>query len=185
MKLGIIIGSTRQGRATETVAKWVTTAAKAIDKFEVSVLDLRDYPMPFFDEPMPPAYNENRQPVAEAQKWLDALATQEAFVFVTPEYNHSMPAVIKNAVDYVDTQLKGKSALIVAHGPSSGGSEAAAHLRTALSNTIGMSVVEPDVLMQTMVSMGGVFDENGALVQSDNDWDAQLEAGLAVLANNE
>ena len=182
MKLGIIIGSTREGRATEAVAKWVINAAKNTEKFEVATLDLRDYPLPFFDEPTPPAYNENRQPAPEVQKWLEALAAQDAFIFVTPEYNHSMPAVVKNAVDYVDTQLKGKQALIVAHGPSSGGSEAAAHLRAALTNTIGMTVVEPDVCMQTMVAMGGVFDENGTLLQADNDWTKQLEIGLAKLA---
>lgn len=181
MKLGIIIGSTRQGRASEVVAKWVASEVKKLGQTELELLDLRDYNLPFFDEPMPPLYNENRQPVAEAVTWLETLAACETFVFVTPEYNHSMPAVLKNAIDYVDTQLKDKTALIVGHGPSSGAKDAAAHLRTVLTSNIGMTVIDPAVSLQTMVAMGGVFDENGGLLQADNDWLQQLEAGLKTL----
>ncbi len=181
MKVAIVIGSTREGRASEVVAKWVTAEASKLTKATVDVLDLRDYAMPFFDEVMPPQFSENRTLHPEVKKWLETLAKYDTFVFVTPEYNHSMPAVLKNAIDYVDFQLKEKRALIVGHGPSGGASDAMSHLRTVLTSSIGMEVVEPGVSLKTMVAMGGVFDEPGTLLQSDNTWEDDLKTGLETL----
>ncbi len=181
MKIGIVIGSTRQGRATDKVAAWVAAAAKGISGAEVILLDLRDYPMPFFDEPMSPQSNKNRSPAPEVKKWLDALARCDRLVFVTPEYNHAMPAVLKNALDYVDLQLKDKKALIVGHGPSSGASDAIANLQTVLGSSIGMNVVESSVSLHTVVAGGGVFDEDGTLIATGNEWSRELRAALHSL----
>lgn len=132
MKLGIIVGTTRQARQTPKQAQWVANAAQQLEGVEVEVIDLADYPMPFFEEPVSPRYNPSREIDPTAKKWLDKLAEQDAYVFVTPEYNHSIPGVLKNAFDYLDWQMVKKPAAIVSHG-TVGGARAAMHLKEILS----------------------------------------------------
>lgn len=132
MKLGIIVGTTRQARQTPKQAQWVANAAQQLEGVEVEMIDLADYPMPFFEEPVSPRYNPSRQIDPTAKKWLDKLAQQDAYVFVTPEYNHSIPGVLKNAFDYLDWQMVKKPAAIVSHG-TVGGARAAMHLKEILS----------------------------------------------------
>lgn len=132
MKLAIIVGTTRRHRHTPKLARWVERAATARPGAEVRLLDLADYPMPFFDEPISPRYNPERQIDPAAQRWLDALAEADAYIVVTPEYNHSIPGVLKNAFDYVDFQMERKPSAIVSHG-TVGGARAAMHLKEVLS----------------------------------------------------
>lgn len=128
-KVAVIIGSTRQGRQTDKLAKW---AAKGYeDKAEVEVLDLRDYPMPFFDEAVSPRFNPERKPDAETKKWLDKVAEFDGYVLVTPEYNRSTSAVLKNALDVLAYELDNKPVALLGHG-STGGAQAVANLRMAL-----------------------------------------------------
>ena len=128
MKLAVIVGSTRQGRQTDKLAKWV---AKEIAKHaDVEVLDLRDYPMPFLDEAISPRYNPDRHADAETKKWLDKTAEFDGYAVVTPEYNRSTSAVLKNALDVLDHQWDDKPVALVGHG-SSGGAQAIANLRMA------------------------------------------------------
>ncbi|MEJ0072738.1 MAG: NAD(P)H-dependent oxidoreductase [Candidatus Saccharibacteria bacterium] len=95
-KIAVIIGSTREGRSTDKLAKWV--AAEAAKVAEVETLDLRDYPMPFYEEAGSARYMPDRKAPAPIQKWLDALTGFDAFIIVTPEYNRSMTGVLKNAI---------------------------------------------------------------------------------------
>ncbi|MGA3122093.1 MAG: NAD(P)H-dependent oxidoreductase [Polyangiaceae bacterium] len=103
LKLQIIVGSTREGRHADSVVHWLTPVAKAHGAFDVEVLDLRDWPLPFFQETIAtvgdfknPTYS---QPVVK--KWNQKIAEGDAFLFVTSEYNHSVPGVLKNAIDSV------------------------------------------------------------------------------------
>lgn len=132
MKLGIIVGTTRDNRVTPKQAKWVANAAGQNEDVEVTIIDLADYPMPFFSEPISPRYNPDRTVAPEVQKFLDVMAAQDAFVFVTPEYNHSIPAVLKNAFDYMTWEMNRKPAAIVSHG-TVGGARAAMHLKEIIS----------------------------------------------------
>lgn len=132
MKLGIIVGTTREGRQTLKQAKWVAKTAKQFEDIEVELIDLADYDMPFFAEPASPRYNPSRTIDPTAQKYLDKLAAQDAYVFVTPEYNHSIPGVLKNSFDYLDWQMVRKPAGIVSHGVV-GGARAAMHLKEIIS----------------------------------------------------
>jgi len=116
MKLAVIIGATRQGRQTPKQAKWVLKSAQAIEGIDPSIIDLADYDMPFFDEPASPRYNPNREIDPSVQPWLDELSNYDAYVFVTPEYNHSIPGVLKNALDYVTAEMNRKPSAIVSHG---------------------------------------------------------------------
>lgn len=150
MNLAIIVGTTRQGRQTTKLAKWVAKAAGAKDGVQVSVLDLADYPMPFFEEPVSPRYNPNRDVHPAAQKWLTALERADAYIVVTPEYNHSIPGVLKNAFDYIDWQVQRKPSAIVSHG-TVGGARAAMHLKEILSEA-------HTVPLQNFVAFTGLGD---------------------------
>jgi len=102
-KLLVIVGSTRPGRAADLVVPWLTSQARAHGSFDVEVADLRDWPLPIFAEHpgtigdiTDPTYSE---PIVRA--WNRKVKQADAFVVVTPEYNHSIPAVLKNAIDTV------------------------------------------------------------------------------------
>lgn len=139
-KIGIIIGTTRTGRVTDRLAKWVQLeVAKHAD---AELIDLADYPMPFIDEPSP-RYNPERKAEPAVQKWLDAVASHDAFVVVTPEYNRTVTGVLKNAIDLLDYQMEQKPVAIVAHG-SNGGAQAVDALRSILPQ-VGALVVPQNV----------------------------------------
>jgi NAD(P)H-dependent FMN reductase len=138
-KLAVIIGSTRQGRQSDRLANWV--AKEAAKKADVEVLDLRDYSMPFFDEAISPRYNPERQPVPEVKKWLDKVAEFDGYFVVTPEYNRSTSAVLKNALDTLGYEANKKPFALVAHG-SSGGAQAVAGLRITLPGIGAFTIPE-------------------------------------------
>lgn len=158
MKLGIIIGTTRNNRQTPKQAKWVASTAGKLEDAEVEIIDLAEYPMPLFEEPVSPRYNPNREIDPTAKKFLDKLAEQDAYVFVTPEYNHSIPGVLKNAFDYIDWQLVKKPAAIVSHG-TVGGARAAMHLKEIISE--GQAVPIPKFVAFSHMSDG--IDEEGVI----------------------
>ncbi len=164
MKVAVIIGAIREGRKTPNQAKWVINTLETMEDVQAETVDLKDYPLPLFNEPVSPRYNPSRQPSAEAQKWLDKLAEFDAYVFVTPEYNHSVPGVLKNAMDYVDWQLNRKPAAVVSHG-SAGGARAEVALKEILSESrmVPMSTI-PGVAMS---SMSDKIDEEGNLDEAE------------------
>lgn len=158
MKLGIIIGTVRQNRQTTKQALWVANAAKQIEDVDVEILDLADYPMPFFEEPVSPRYNPARQLDPTVKKWLDKLAEQDAYIVVTPEYNHSIPGVLKNAFDYLDWQMVRKPSAIVSHG-TVGGARAAMHLKEILSEAQSVPISK----FVALHGMSELIDEKGNL----------------------
>ena len=162
-KIAVIVGATREGRMTEKLAKWVSN--EVAKQAEVEVLDLRDYPMPFLDEPMSPRYNPKRRPTAEVQKWLDKVAGFDGYVLVTPEYNRSTSAVVKNAIDSLGHEMDDKPVALVGHG-SSGGAQAIANLRMSLPGVGAVTV--PQALFFTD-RVGDAIDDAGML-------SAELEA---------
>ena len=161
-KIAVVVGSIREGRVTDVLAKWVAEEAKKIA--DVEVLDMRDYPMPFFDEPSP-RYNPDRKPIPEVKKWVDKIAEFDGYVFVTPEYNRSVPAVLKNAIDMLAYEMEKKPVALVGHG-SSGGAQAVANLRIALPG-IG-AVTVPQALFFTD-RVGEAIDEAGVLKEELRD----------------
>lgn len=181
MKVQVIVGSTREGRISDRVAKWVASDATELTDTEVELVDLRDYPMPFFDEPVSPQYNPNRQPVPEVKKWLDKVAEADAYVLVTPEYNRSFTAVLKNAIDYLDHQFAKKPVLLVGHG-STGGAQAVAQLRGALPGvnaiTVPQAVFMSDRPSESIDEVGNLNEE---LKQNPYGVHANLQNALQTL----
>lgn len=129
-RIGIIIGSTRPGRNGEKVARWVLDQAEQRTDAEFELVDLRDYPLPHFDEEASPMRTTIDKDYVAA--WREKVASLDGFVFVSPEYNHSMTSVLKNALDYLYPEWNNKAAAFVTYG-GSGGARAAEHLRMVAS----------------------------------------------------
>lgn len=130
LRVGIIIGSTRPGRKSEAVAKWVYRIAQERHDAEYELVDLADYHLPLLDAPVPPSAGRPSPPHAES--WAKRIASLDAFVFVTPEYNHSTSGVLKNAIDYLYAEWNNKAAGFVSYG-SAGGVRAVEHLRLIMA----------------------------------------------------
>ena len=125
-RIGIILGSTRPNRNGEQVARWVYDVAARRSDAEFELVDLRDYPLPHLDEPLPPAMGQYQN--EHTRQWADKIASFDGFVIVTPEYNHSTSGVLKNAIDYLYAEWNNKAVGFVSYG-SVGGARAAEHLR--------------------------------------------------------
>jgi NAD(P)H-dependent FMN reductase len=129
IKIAIIMGSVRPGRKGEVVAQWVESIAAKREDAEVELLDLRDFNLPIFDEPEHPAMQKYSYPHTKA--WSAKIDSFDAYVFVTPEYNHSLPGVLKNAIDYLYREWNNKSAGFVGYGVN-GGALAVEQLRLVM-----------------------------------------------------
>ena len=119
--ISVIVGSTRQGRFSEKPAQWIFQRLKNRGGVDARLLDLRDFPMPFFDQPMPPAMPG--RPAYEndvVKKWTAEIARSDGFIFVTPEYNYGPSAVLKNALDWVYPEWNRKAAAFVSYGSAMG-----------------------------------------------------------------
>src|ERR1700752_4411373 len=114
--ISVIVGSTRQGRFSEKPARRILQHLKKRDGVDARLLDLRDFPMPFFDQPVPPAMPGRAAFEHEVvQRWTAAIAQSDGFVFVTPEYNYGTSAVLKNAIDWVYPEWHRKAACFVSY----------------------------------------------------------------------
>lgn len=130
LKIAVILGSTREGRNGAAVADWVLQKAAGRDAADYELVDLRDYPMPLFDEPVSPAFKPSDRP--EVKAFSSKVAEFDGYVFVTPEYNHSISAVLKNALDSVYSEFNNKAAAFVSYG-SFQGARAVEQLRAIAS----------------------------------------------------
>jgi NAD(P)H-dependent FMN reductase len=127
--ISVIVGSTRPGRFSEKPAHWILQHLNRRDGVDGRLLDLRDFPMPFFDQPVPPAMPG--RPAYEnevVRRWTAAIAQSDGFVFVTPEYNYGPSAVLKNAIDWVYPEWNRKAAAFLSYG-SAGGARGVQQLR--------------------------------------------------------
>ena len=156
MKLAIIIGSTREARVTPKLAKFIQVEANKYEGVKAELIDLKDYPMPFFEEGISPQYNPDRKPTAPVKKFLDAVSNFDGYVFVTPEYNRSYSAVLKNALDHLDYQLSRKPVMLASHG-STGGAQAVAHLRAVVPGIGAIST--PKAVMLNFMTLAEINDD--------------------------
>jgi NAD(P)H-dependent FMN reductase len=119
--ISVIVGSTRQGRFSEKPARWIFQHLRKHSHIDAQLLDLREFPMPFFDQAIPPA-TPGRAPYENVvvKKWTAAIARSNGFIFVTPEYNYGTAAVLKNALDWVYPEWNRKAAAFVSYGSAAG-----------------------------------------------------------------
>jgi len=113
-KIAIIISTTRATRFGEKPAQWIHGIAAARTDMSVEIVDLRDYPMPFFDESASNAWVPSKNEVA--RRWQRRIAEFDGYIFVTAEYNRGIPAALKNALDYAYPEWNRKPAAYVGYG---------------------------------------------------------------------
>ena len=175
MNIAIIVGTTRDGRVTPRIANWVHERVKAKHD-DVTLLDLADYDIPMLAEA---PWLTDRALTEGTKKWLDGLAGADGYLFVTAEYNHGMPAVLKNAIDQTTGQMTKKPSGIISHGVV-GGARAAEHLRLVLGSKIGSVVIPDSVAFHGRVE-GGINDDGSlseGFEQNNDALDAQIDSLL-------
>lgn len=149
LKIGIILGSTREGRVCPQVGTWVKEVAEKRRDAEYEIIDIADFKLPFLGEP-----GGDTSGVAA---WSEKVAACDGFVFIVAEYNHSITGALKNALDYLRVEWNNKAAGIVSYG-SVGGARAAEHLRGILGELLVADVrVHPALSLFTDFENGSVF----------------------------
>jgi NAD(P)H-dependent FMN reductase len=145
VRIAIVIGSTRPGRVGAAVGRWVHELARTRSDAEFELVDLAEVGLPLLDEPVPPL--QDRYSKEHTKRWAATVARFDGFVFVTAEYNHGIPAALKNALDFLYKEWNDKAAGFVAYG-SMMGARAVEALRLSLAelqvatvrNQVGLSL---------------------------------------------
>src|SRR6266566_5981371 len=143
LKIAIIIGSTRPNRNGEAVAKWVYDVAKKRSDAEFDLVDIKDFNLPLLDEPMPPIMGQYSK--THTKTWAAKIGSFDAYVFVTPEYNHGTSGALKNAIDFLFAEWTNKAAGFVSYG-GGGGARAVEQLRLVLAE-VQIATVRNQVLL--------------------------------------
>jgi NAD(P)H-dependent FMN reductase len=121
LNIKVILGSTREGRFSDKAGAWVLAELAKDPNIQAEILDLRDYPMPFFSEAMTPGYKSAPYSEPNVVKWTAKIAEADAYIIVAPEYNHGYTAVLKNALDWVYQEWNNKPVAFVSYGSVGGG----------------------------------------------------------------
>ena len=117
-RIAVIVGSTRPNRNAPAVAQWVHENTRERTDAEFELVDIADFNLPLLDEENPPAMGQYEK--EHTRRWAEKVASFDGFVFVTPEYNHSVPAALKNAVDFLYAEWNNKSVGFVSYGSAGG-----------------------------------------------------------------
>jgi len=150
LRTAIVVGSTRPGRKAEPVARWAYDIAKKRTDMDIELVDIRDFDLPLLDEPVPPSMGQYSKP--HTKRWAEKIASFDAFVFVTPEYNHATSGALKNAIDYLYREWNHKAAGFIGYG-SAGGARAIENLRLIMGE-----LMVADVRAQVMLSLSTDFE---------------------------
>lgn len=150
LKVAIIVGSTRPGRKAADVAKWILRLAQGHTAAEFEIVDIADFNLPLLDEPAPPSLG--RYTKEHTQAWSAKIASFDAYIFVTPEYNHGTSGALKNAIDFLYREWNNKAAGFVGYG-SAGGTRAVEQLRL-----IAGELMLADVRAQVILSLFTDFE---------------------------
>jgi len=172
LKIGVIVGSTRPGRFADHPAKWIKELAEKRGDIEIEMLDLRDWPLPFFDEEVSPAYAPSKNEVA--QRWQRKIDSLDGFIVTAAEYNRGPTAVLKNALDYGYREWNRKPIAFVGYG-GVGGARAVEQLRLHAVE-LQMAPIRSAVHIQIPVYLG-VLKEGKSL----NDFEPVVQSGKDML----
>jgi NAD(P)H-dependent FMN reductase len=143
IRIAIVLGSTRPGRNGEAVAKWVQGLARNRKDAEFELVDISAFSLPLLDEPVPPSLGRYSKPHTKA--WASKIDSFDAFVFITPEYNHGPSGALKNAIDFLYREWNNKAAGFVSYG-SAGGARAVEQLRLVMAE-LQVATVRGQVLL--------------------------------------
>jgi NAD(P)H-dependent FMN reductase len=134
----VVLGSSRGQRLGERVIRWVLTGAKEVPEADFALFDLACYQLPFFDEAVAPWDNPDRHPAPNVARWLEDMASADGYLFVVPEYNLAVPAVVKNALDLLAHEADAKPASILTYSDTFNGGVTAGHEFRLVVNKLGM-----------------------------------------------
>lgn len=150
LRIGIVVGSTRPGRKAAAVAEWIYELLKSRKDAEFEIVDIEDYRLPLLDEPVPPTMGQYTK--SHTKTWAAKIASFDAYIFVTPEYNHATSAALKNAIDFLFLEWNNKAAGFVGYG-GAGGVRAVENLRLVMGE-----IKVADVRAQVMLSLYTDFE---------------------------
>lgn len=171
LNIQVILGSTRKERRGENVARWVMERANIAGEFQADLIDLAEYPLPFYEETMSPVGHHGNYASEAPRRFVEKIAQADGYIMVTPEYNHSFSAVLKNALNHGYYEWNNKPAAFVSYsGGGVGGARAVEQLR--------LVVIELQMApIREGVHIGGVrqiFDDQGRI--SVTTYDERLAA---------
>ncbi|MFI5371861.1 MAG: NADPH-dependent FMN reductase [Candidatus Eisenbacteria bacterium] len=155
----VILASVREQRAGAHVARWTMELLARREDLAAELVDLRDWPLPNYDQPASPKVLETKYELPLARAWVEQLARADAFVIVTPEYNHSFSGALKNALDWAYAPWNRKPLGLVTYGGPSGGIRCAQSLKL-VALELQMIPVRPEV---NIPFVGQAFDADGRL----------------------
>lgn len=162
IKIGIILGSIREIRRGGRVAKWLTAQLANYKKFQWELLDLKEYPLPFYNENDSPEGLEGKYTNLQGKKWANKIGEFDGFIIITPEYNHGTSAVLKNALDWVYYEWNKKPVAFISYSPNAaGGVRAVEQLRL---NSIEFQMAPINQAIHITYVLDTV-DENGKLLK--------------------
>jgi NAD(P)H-dependent FMN reductase len=160
-KIGVVLGSNREQRLGERVIRWVLANAKEVSQADFALFDLASYQLPFFDEALAPWENPDRHPAPNVARWLEDMASADGYVFVVPEYNLAVPAVVKNALDLLAHEADAKPASILSYSDTSYGGVVAGHELRLVLNKLGMLPLPKTI---PLAHAEQLLDPDGSLV---------------------
>jgi NAD(P)H-dependent FMN reductase len=175
IKLQVLLGSTRPGRAGEVVAEWVHAVVKERKDISIELVDIASFNLPLLDEPMSAFMSGGKYTHDHTKAWSDKIAQADGYIFITPEYNHSMPGALKNAIDFLYPEWNNKAAGFVSYGVH-GGTRAVEHLRV-----VAGEVQLADVREQLALYLGADF-ENYHTFKPTQKHQAQLQKVIDQVA---
>jgi NAD(P)H-dependent FMN reductase len=161
IKIGVVLGSSRQHRLGERVIRWVLTTAKEVPEAEFTLLDLASYQLPFFDEALAPWDNPDRHPAPNVARWLRDMESADGYLFVVPEYNLAVPAVVKNALDLLAHEADAKPASIMSYTDAAFGGVVAGHELRLVVSKLGMLPLPRTI---PLAQADQLLDPDGAMV---------------------
>jgi NAD(P)H-dependent FMN reductase len=174
IRIAIIIGSTRPGRNGEAVAKWVYEIAQKRSDAEFELVDIKDFNLPLLDEPVPPSLGQYSK--EHTKVWAAKVDSFDAYVFVTPEYNHGTSAALKNAIDFLFAEWNNKAAGFVSYG-GAGGARAVEQLRLVVAE-VQIATVRNQVLLSMFTDFEN-FSVFKPAPQQDQSVNAMLDQVIA------
>lgn len=175
-RIAIVLGSTRPGRRAEIVASWVNAvASRHATDVHFELVDIGAYDLPLLDEPVPAMAGDYRN--AHTKRWAAAIDGFDGFVFVTPEYNHSFPAALKNAIDFLYAEWTDKAAGFVGYG-AHGGMRAVEQLRLTLAE-VKIATVRTQVALSKHTDRNLFVDPDNWLPSGEQDLTEMLDQVIA------
>jgi NAD(P)H-dependent FMN reductase len=181
MKIQLIIGSTRPGRVGPQIANWIVDNLPVADGTEYEIVDIADFDLPIYDEPIHPSMNQYQHDHTKA--WSAKISQADAYIFLTPEYNAGYPASFKNAIDYLYAEWTGKTVMIASYGVG-GGTTASAQLRQ-VAERLKMA---PTAVSPAFIISRNMSDENNQIIniaESFKPYAAELKLAGEELINQE